>query len=94
MKIRTTIAVMAAKITGHVCKLMGRQGVTWACLLYTSITAAIYMRSAPTRRSISEKSLPMRSRTTPRRLAVWALPVSYTHLGMIQQVQHLVKVED
>lgn len=30
MKIRTTIAVMAAKITGHVCKLMGRQGVTWA----------------------------------------------------------------
>ena len=26
MKIRTTIAVMAAKITGHVCKLMGRQG--------------------------------------------------------------------
>ena len=27
MKIRTTIAVMAAKITGHVCKLMGRQGV-------------------------------------------------------------------
>ena len=30
MKIRTTVAVMAAKITGHVCKLMGRQGVTWA----------------------------------------------------------------
>ncbi len=29
MKIRTTIAVMAAKITGHVCKLTV-QGVTWA----------------------------------------------------------------
>ena len=26
MKIRTTIAVMAAKITGHVCKLMARTG--------------------------------------------------------------------
>ena len=30
MKIKTTVAVIAAKITGHVCKLMGRQGVTWA----------------------------------------------------------------
>ena len=30
MKIRTTAAVLAAKITGHICRLTGRQGVTLA----------------------------------------------------------------
>ncbi len=30
MKIRRAAAVMAAKITGYMCKKMGRQGVTWA----------------------------------------------------------------
>lgn len=30
MKIRRTAAVLAAKLTGYICKKMGRQGVTWA----------------------------------------------------------------
>ena len=30
MKIRVMIAVCAAKFVGYVCKIMGRQGVTWA----------------------------------------------------------------
>ena len=30
MKIRTAAAVFAARITGYICKKMGRQGVTWA----------------------------------------------------------------
>lgn len=30
MKIRGSVAVMAAKIVGYICKKMGRQGVTWA----------------------------------------------------------------
>ena len=30
MKIRTAAAVLAARITGYICKKMGRQGVTWA----------------------------------------------------------------
>ena len=37
MKIRTTIAVMAAKITGHCCKLFGRQCVTGAGMIALKI---------------------------------------------------------